>query len=586
MAIDFNLGIRTLQAYGEEASRDQQMRLNEQQARLAQTRAQQQDYVFGRQKQQDQARTGLAARARTGDFAGARQEAALGGDMEFANALGGLRDDQLKEFAHQADVVGNLHPQLLALPPEQRAAVGSQVLAQAGFTPQQLAQMDWSDEGLNLQYQLSAAGKQAVAARLKAAEPYTLAPGARRMSGDQLIAENPKPNNPDYIFDSESGSWLMKPGTGTGPAAMPQPGYAPGAGMPQMGAGGPMSAMVGITAQSESGNRDYLPNGQLVTSPKGAQGAMQTMPGTQADPGYGVAPVRDGSVEEKNRVGREYLAAMVQKYGDPAKAWAAYNAGPGRVDRAIQQNGDNWLSALPSETQAYVAKNTSRLGGGQPQGGNPGVINVRPPRSKTRDAPSGYEWNGDALRPIRGGPADPATSTSRNVQSNRKAEADYRKEFDALPEVKTFKSARQQFNTLRDLGMKKNPTPQDDIALIFNYMKVLDPSSVVREGEFATAQNSGGLDDTVRNTYNRAINGHRLNAEQRRNMVKAAYTNYQNYRETYNSVAENYRGYARDNGINPERVARTYTPDKPRASAAIGVGQSSKINGYTITRVK
>ena len=33
-----------------------------------------------------------------------------------------------------------------------------------------------------------------------------------------------------------------------------------------------------------------------------------------------------------------------------------------------------------------------------------------------------------------------------------------------------------------------DPTPAGDLALIFNYMKLLDPGSTVREGEFATAQ--------------------------------------------------------------------------------------------------
>jgi soluble lytic murein transglycosylase len=55
---------------------------------------------------------------------------------------------------------------------------------------------------------------------------------------------------------------------------------------------------------------------------------------------------------------------MQQRYGnDPAKMWAAYNAGPGRVDTAIQQGGQNWLRLLPRETQSYVAQNMRALGG-------------------------------------------------------------------------------------------------------------------------------------------------------------------------------------------------------------------------------
>jgi len=541
--------LESLQAIGQQQAQRQQMQIR--------------DYGFQQQQQQDTARTGYAAQARAGDIAGARQGAALGGDFDFATALGGLQDDHLKQLAREFDTIGMLHPQLKGIPVEQRAQIALPILKQAGFSDQELAGVDWTDAGLDGAYALSQSGKAALAARLKQQEARVVGDGGALVNGaGQVLYENQKA--PEWQFDAESGSWLQKPGTGQNGG---QPGYAPQGAMPQMGGGGSLSAMTAITAQSESGNRDYLPNGQLVTSRAGAQGAMQTMPSTQADPGYGVAPVRDGSVGEKNRVGREYLAAMVQKYGDPLKAWAAYNAGPGRVDQAIQQNGDNWLAAMPAETRNYVAKNAAQLGGGQQgaQQQQPGVINVRPARAKDGNAPSGYRFNGSNLEPIPGGPADPATATSRNVQSNRKAEADFRKEFDALPEVKTFKTARQQFNTLRDLGTKKNPTPQDDIALIFSYMKTLDPSSVVREGEFAQAQNAGSVPDNIRNAYNKALQGTRLSPQQRQSMVRTAYRNYSNYRDAYNQAAENYRGYAKDNGIAPDRVARTYTPDKPAA---------------------
>lgn len=55
---------------------------------------------------------------------------------------------------------------------------------------------------------------------------------------------------------------------------------------------------------------------------------------------------------------------MQQRYGgDLAKMWAAYNAGPGRVDRAVGQYGSNWLNGLPGETQNYVRHNMGALGG-------------------------------------------------------------------------------------------------------------------------------------------------------------------------------------------------------------------------------
>lgn len=136
--------------------------------------------------------------------------------------------------------------------------------------------------------------------------------------------------------------------------------------------------MTPITARSESGNRERLPNGQLVTSPAGAQGAMQVMPTTNLDPGFGVKPAQDGSDAERTRVGQDYLAAMTNRYGDPAKAWAAYNAGPGAVDRRIKRYGDNWLAHMPSETQAYVAKNLAQLQNNAPAPSPANVPTLQP----------------------------------------------------------------------------------------------------------------------------------------------------------------------------------------------------------------
>lgn len=129
-------------------------------------------------------------------------------------------------------------------------------------------------------------------------------------------------------------------------------------------AGNLVGRMHRITAISESGGRERDGSGRLVTSPKGAQGAMQVMPGTNLDPGFGVAAARDNSDAERTRVGRDYLAAMMKRYaGDPAKAWAAYNWGPGNLDSAISTHGEQWLQHAPAETRAYVRANMAALGG-------------------------------------------------------------------------------------------------------------------------------------------------------------------------------------------------------------------------------
>ncbi len=138
---------------------------------------------------------------------------------------------------------------------------------------------------------------------------------------------------------------------------------------------------VQITQQAESGGN---PNavGPYIEGQGTAKGSMQVMDSTNLDPGYGVKPAADNSPAERARVGADYLGALIKKYaGDPAKAWAAYNAGPGNVDKAIkdaesQGDPDIWLQALGeyqspenhAQTVAYVNNNVAQLskGGGVP----------------------------------------------------------------------------------------------------------------------------------------------------------------------------------------------------------------------------
>lgn len=139
-----------------------------------------------------------------------------------------------------------------------------------------------------------------------------------------------------------------------------------------------------IVKQLESGGN---PNavGPNVPGQGTAKGSMQVMDATNSNPGFGVKPAKDDSPEERARVGRDYLQALVSKFGSAAQALAAYNAGPGKegtngydkdgkplpgllpaMARADAKGSpQNWLSELPKETQAYVQNGMAKFGAGQ-----------------------------------------------------------------------------------------------------------------------------------------------------------------------------------------------------------------------------
>jgi len=74
----------------------------------------------------------------------------------------------------------------------------------------------------------------------------------------------------------------------------------------------------------------------------------------------------------------------------------------------------------------------------------------------------------------------------------------------------------------RIAASSNDPSAAGDLALIFNFMKMLDPGSTVREGEFATAQNAAGIPTRIRNAFNNAQNGERLAEVQRADFFNQA----------------------------------------------------------------
>jgi len=145
---------------------------------------------------------------------------------------------------------------------------------------------------------------------------------------------------------------------------------------------GDMDRLTNIVLAMESGGRRYDAGGGLLEGPATkygtAKGEMQVLDGTNRDPGYGVKPAADDSPEERARVGRDYLAAMVREYdGDVSKALAAYNWGPGNLDEAVKEHGPNWLQAAPQKTRSYVERGVREFGAGAGRGKRPSLAEIK-----------------------------------------------------------------------------------------------------------------------------------------------------------------------------------------------------------------
>ncbi|MBU9566235.1 lytic transglycosylase domain-containing protein [Burkholderia multivorans] len=94
--------------------------------------------------------------------------------------------------------------------------------------------------------------------------------------------------------------------------------------------------------------------GPLLKNGDQAIGDFQFTSGTWND--WGNGGDRFSFKDQSGSAGR-YMQFLMKKYGgDIRKALAAYNWGPGNLDKDIAKNGGQWESNLPAETRNYIAQ--------------------------------------------------------------------------------------------------------------------------------------------------------------------------------------------------------------------------------------
>jgi hypothetical protein len=125
---------------------------------------------------------------------------------------------------------------------------------------------------------------------------------------------------------------------------------------------------------------------------------------------------------------------------------------------------------------------------------------------------------------------------------------------DYRTESKNFHTVHEAYQRL--VQSAKNPSGAGDISLIFGYMRMLDPASTVREGEFATAQTAGSVPETIVGMYNRAVSGERLTPAVRQDFVTRAGMLYQPELQQQQQRDAFYAKNAQEFGIDPMLVFR------------------------------
>jgi len=143
----------------------------------------------------------------------------------------------------------------------------------------------------------------------------------------------------------------------------------------------------------------------------------------------------------------------------------------------------------------------------------------------------------------------------------RAREGDLRKEYNALPDVKAYNEVNTAYNQIKVATQR--PSPANDLAAATKFMKLLDPTSVVRESELIMAVQASGLADRISNTGNRILKGEKLTPTQRKDFFDAATQFYKIAEDKKRAIDTQYTNIGIESNLNYKNIIpgiKTFNP--------------------------
>ena len=146
------------------------------------------------------------------------------------------------------------------------------------------------------------------------------------------------------------------------------------------------------------------------------------------------------------------------------------------------------------------------------------------------------------------------TSVNVNTAADKTFENEtaLRKEFNTLPEVVGYKAAIPAFKAVQDAATRL--TPQSDINIIYGIAKLYDPTSVVREGEYATIANSQAIPERIKSLAQQLQGKGKLTPETRAQLMVEARQRIGTLQGEYNGAKSTYEGIAKKRQLDTGNV--------------------------------
>lgn len=129
---------------------------------------------------------------------------------------------------------------------------------------------------------------------------------------------------------------------------------------------------------------------------------------------------------------------------------------------------------------------------------------------------------------------------------------DLRKEISSRKEIAKYRQASAELSSLKELA--KETSGASDMALVFAFMKAMDPDSVVRESEYAAAAATGTPDERMMGLVSKYWTGGPLSKGQRQSFIRAAEAAQSGHKAAFERAAKTYRHVAKKRGYDLEEL--------------------------------
>lgn len=180
---------------------------------------------------------------------------------------------------------------------------------------------------------------------------------------------------------------------------------------------------------------------------------------------------------------------------------------------------------------------------------------AKPPKGPLRPVTKKQALAEGVFDPTKEIIVDPSQESQGETKQERLG-ASLRKELTSSKQYQNLSMAKSAADNIALAA--KDPGAYGDLATLFDYMKALDPTSVVREGEQDTFRKTGSFTQSMANTMTKLVNGQSITPEQRQEIVKYTRNRLRTAHNVYKNHAEPTLRQAKRIGADPLEVDPYY----------------------------